>query len=171
MQGPNFGVSLFDKVRNIYTGKLTYAANWDNYENVGFWDQLDFVGIDAYFQINKYQNARLESMIMEWESISSILFDFSKELNKTILFTEYGFRSSDYSGFQDWKEDNPRVNLENQKLAYQALFESIWKENWFDGGFLWKWFPHHQVSGGTNHSGFTPQNKPAEAVITKYYTQ
>ena len=44
---PEFWSDLIKKIRAIYNGKLTYASNWDNYQNVTFWDKLDFIGIDA----------------------------------------------------------------------------------------------------------------------------
>ena len=34
---------LISEVRNIYSGKLTYAANWyQEFEKITFWDQLDY---------------------------------------------------------------------------------------------------------------------------------
>ena len=53
--------------------------------------------------------------------------------------------------------------------ATQALFETFWKEPWFAGGFVWKWFHNHAESGGKKDNQFTPQNKPVEAVIRDYY--
>ena len=53
----------------------------------------------------------------------------------------------------------------------QALLENevAWQEPWFAGGFLWKWFINHPVSGGPLDNRFTPQNKPAQQVIRQYY--
>ena len=35
---------LIKKLRGIYSGQLTYAANWgDEFENLTFWDELDFI--------------------------------------------------------------------------------------------------------------------------------
>ncbi|MEA2371032.1 MAG: hypothetical protein QOH12_1426 [Solirubrobacteraceae bacterium] len=34
-----------------YTGRLTYAANWDQLRLVGFWRALSYIGIDAYFPL------------------------------------------------------------------------------------------------------------------------
>ena len=38
-------------IREVYDGPLTYAANFDVYADVPFWDALDLVGIDAYFEL------------------------------------------------------------------------------------------------------------------------
>jgi homoserine trans-succinylase len=32
--------------------KLTYAANWDDFDKVPFWNELDYIGIDAYFPLS-----------------------------------------------------------------------------------------------------------------------
>jgi hypothetical protein len=61
------------------------------------------------------------------------------------------------------------VNLEAQVNTTRATFEELWSEDWFAGGFVWKWFIHHDRAGGLENNRFTPQNKPAEAVIKEYY--
>jgi hypothetical protein len=64
-----------------------------------------------------------------------------------------------------------QVNFEAQKNTTQALLETFWNEDWFAGGFVWKWFHHHERSGGENDSQFTPQNKPAEAILKDWYSK
>ena len=49
---PDFWKGLIAKVRLVYSGKLTYAANWDEYPRVPFWQDLDYIGIDAYFPLS-----------------------------------------------------------------------------------------------------------------------
>ena len=50
------------------------------------------------------------------------------------------------------------VNLEAQSNTMQVLFEEFWNEDWFAGGFLWKWFHNYNDAGGENDSQFTPQS-------------
>lgn len=40
------------------------------------------------------------------------------------------------------------VNLEAQANALQAIHNQFWKEDWFAGGFIWKWFHNHDKVGG-----------------------
>ena len=91
--------------------------------------------------------------------------------DKPVLFTEYGYRSVDYSGKTPWISDRSmnQVNLEAQTNTTQALFETFWEEDWFAGGFIWKWFHKHDKVGGKENFMFTPQNKPAEALLRKQY--
>ena len=51
-----------------------------------------------------------------------------------------------------------------------ALYEEVWNENWFAGGYIWKWFIEHDRAGGEDNDRFTPQNKPAGLVIQYYYS-
>lgn len=37
--------------RGVYGGAVTYAANFDQYDQVGFWDALDLISINAYFPL------------------------------------------------------------------------------------------------------------------------
>jgi len=95
----------------------------------------------------------------------------SQQYDKPILFTEYGYRSVDYSGKSPWVSDRSmnQVNLEAQINTTKALFETFWQEDWFAGGFIWKWFINHDASGGLENAMFTPQNKPVEAVLREQY--
>ena len=40
-------------IRQVYHGKLTYGGNWDSFQEVTFWDALDYVGVLAYFPLTK----------------------------------------------------------------------------------------------------------------------
>lgn len=40
--------SIIKGVRARYTGPIMYAANWGNEDDVGFWDAVDQIGVDAY---------------------------------------------------------------------------------------------------------------------------
>ena len=43
--------ALINDLRGVYTGPLGYGANFDQFEEVGFWDALDFIGISSYFAL------------------------------------------------------------------------------------------------------------------------
>lgn len=168
---PQFWTDLISEIRAFYDGKITYAANWDNYENVVFWDKVDFIGVDAYFPVSEEKVPTSEQVKEGWQGLKTELSGFSKKHSKPILFTEFGFRSVDFTADGHWKRDLDQMspNFEAQVNAYQGIFESVWDENWFAGGFLWKWFPRHEQAGGKNDNRFTPQNKPAEETIRQWF--
>jgi len=45
---------LIAAVRQHYEGPLTYAANFDQVDAVGFWDALDAVGVNAYYSLSRW---------------------------------------------------------------------------------------------------------------------
>ncbi|MCB0372764.1 MAG: glycoside hydrolase [Muricauda sp.] len=168
---PEFWNDLIKKVKTVYHGKLTYAANWDEYAKTPFWNQLDFIGVNAYFPLCEKQNPTTQTLREGWQPWKAKLKSLSEKVGKPMLFTEFGYRSMDYTGKKPWLVDRNEmnVNLKAQADATQVIFDEFWTENWFAGGFVWKWFMHHDRVGGQADNRFTPQNKPAESVIRKQY--
>ncbi len=168
---PEFWYNLIDDIKRVYSGKLTYAANWDEFWRTPFWDRLDYVGIDAYFPVSDMQTPSIEDCLRGWEFQKIKLAKFSEQMHKPILFTEFGYRSVDYTAKEPWRYDRSMtsVNLEAQSNATEALFQSVWNEPWFAGGYIWKWFVNHEEVGGLKNNQFTPQNKPVQDVLEVYY--
>lgn len=171
VERPQYWEALIKRIRKVYKGKLTYAANWDEYPRVPFWQSLDYIGVDAYFPLSDERYPSLGQLKEGWQRWKTDLNQLAEAKNKPVLFTEFGYRSIDYTGKKPWVADRNEgnVNLEAQANATRAIFEEFWKEDWFAGGFIWKWFIHYDRSGGTNDNRFTPQNKPAEEVIKEFY--
>ncbi len=167
---PQYWRKLISEVRTVYKGKLTYAANWDEYRHVPFWDLLDYIGVDAYFPVSESKTPTVEESKVAWERWKTELKTFSNKENKNILFTEFGYRSVDFGGKEPWKSDREMnsVNLQAQTNLLEGLYQSVWEEDWLAGGFLWKWFISHENAGGVEDNQFTLQNKPAEAVVKMY---
>lgn len=167
---PDFWKQFIQEIRAVYSGKLTYAANWDEYQRFPFWEDLDYIGIDAYFPLSEDKNPDVESLFSAWEGEFSKIESIHQKYQKPILFTEFGYRSMDYNAKEPWISDtNETVNLESQVNALHALFLRFYPEKWFAGGFVWKWFHEHQKRGGDNNDGFTPQNKPAEQLLNDWF--
>src|SRR3989442_847466 len=58
--------ALIAKVRRAFPGELTYSANWDDYENVGFWDALDLVGLSGYYELAPTPGASTDVLRAAW---------------------------------------------------------------------------------------------------------
>jgi hypothetical protein len=168
---PDFWKELIVKIKEVYNGKLTYAANWDEFKRTPFWDKLDYIGVDAYFPVSDSKTPTVAEAISGWDAHIETITNVSKTNNKPVLFTEFGYRSVDYAGKQPWVSDRSMnsVNLEAQTNTTQALFETFWNEPWFAGGFIWKWFHNHDKVGGEDNFMFTPQNKPVENLLRDHY--
>ena len=170
---PKYWQKLISEIRKVYKGKLTYAANWDEFKRVPFWRELDYIGIDAYFPLSDKKSPTTEEFEVGWQPHKKEILRIQKKFNRPILFTEFGYRSVDFTGKEPWKSDrvSGNINLQAQVNGLQAIHNQFWKEDWFAGGFIWKWFHSHDRVGGEKNNRFTPQNKPAEKVLRKLYQQ
>lgn len=168
---PQYWDDLITEIKSVYKGKLTYAANWDEYKRVPFWQALDFIGVDAYFPVAESQTPSVQEAKEGWQPWKEELASVSAKADRPVIFTEYGYRSVDFTGKEPWKSDRSmnQVNLQAQTNTMQALYDEVWTEPWFAGGFIWKWFAHDSRSGGPENSRFTPQNKPVEKLIQQQY--
>ncbi|MFD2563082.1 glycoside hydrolase family 113 [Aquimarina rubra] len=162
---------LIKKIRSVYKGKLTYAENWDQFGKAPFWDQLDYIGIDAYFPVSDSKTPTLEELREGWQIHKTKIVALQRIIGKPILFTEYGYRSVHYTGKEPWDSNriNGNVDLKAQTNALTALYQEFWDEPWFAGGFLWKWYHNHDKVGGEENNRFTIQNKPSEKLIQSLY--
>jgi hypothetical protein len=165
--------NLIIQVRAIYKGKLIYAANWDEYMDVPFWDALDYVGINAYFPLKDTKTPSLESLKKAWEPHKKAIRHFYNKTKKPIVFTEYGYLSVDGCAHNTWELEGKvktlAVNEQAQANALQALLETFWDEPYWYGGFIWKWFPNMRGGEGYNSRDYTPQGKMGHGILKKCY--
>lgn len=174
-------MSLISNIKNIYHGNLTYAANWDEYQQVAFWNYLDYAGLDAYFPLSDKQNPSPAELIDGWSNYQGIygnhnwldeLENWQAQVAKPVIFTEIGYRSCDYVARKpwDWQDNNTAYNGELQSACYEAVFSVFKHKDWFKGMFWWTWSPN-PGAGGEQDTDYTPQNKPAQTALTTWYHQ
>jgi hypothetical protein len=168
---PDYWMQLIPEIKKVYKGKLTYAANWDEYKRVPFWKELDYIGVDAYFPVSDNKTPTIEEAKVGLQKWKLEMKQISEANNTPILFTEYGYRSVDFAGKEPWLSSRSmtEVNLDAQTNLTKALIEEMYLEPWFVGGFVWKWFIEHDKVGGMENPQFTPQNKPVEQELKKHF--
>ncbi|HVT29351.1 MAG TPA: dockerin type I domain-containing protein [Lacipirellulaceae bacterium] len=175
----SYWTNLISDIRSRYSGKLTYAANWNSidqnvggYQNVPWWNQLDYIGIDAYFPIASSNNTTLSGLTTAWQNQANSIDSWrtaSGFTNKQVIFTEVGYQSADGAAKAPWGvSGSPTLDLQEQADAYHALLSVMTTKAWWDGAFWWNW-ETNPFAGGSNDTGFTPQNKPAQSVLQQYY--
>lgn len=170
---PTFWKALITEVRSVYSGKLTYSANWDDWEQVPFWSQLDYIGISAYYPLVNETTPNIESLRTAWQPIVQKLANYAKTQGRPVLFTEFGYLSVDGSGWRNWElesgiESRP-VNQQAQANCLAGLLSTWLPQEFWAGGFLWKWFPNMRGHEGYPERDYTPQGKLGEAVLRRYY--
>ena len=168
-----FWRKLIKEIRSYYSGKLIYSSNWDGYEKIPIWDDLDYIGISAYFPLTDQKTPTINTLNLKWRPIKSKLAKFSKKKKKAIVFTEYGYLSVDRCAWKCWELEkdirNKSINERAQANAYNSLLRTFWNEEWWGGGFLWKWFPAGMGHEGYPERDYTPQGKLSEEAIREWY--
>ena len=172
---PDFWHKIIKAIKVIYKGKLTYAENWDSYQKVPFWQEMDYVGVDGYFPLTDEKSPSLQTIKKGWVKHRTELEKFSRKTQKPILFTEIGYQSTDYTTQKPWESYSKHPDNETlQADAYRAFFENVWTEKWLAGCFIWKWFPDMKRENETAkkykfRDKYTPQGKVGEMVLKDYF--
>lgn len=166
IEKPEYWVELIKDVREIYGGPITYAANWDSFDEITFWDQLDYVGIDAYFPLGDHRVPSVEESMKDWGKHKADIESFQARTGKHIIFTEWGYESEEYAGKTPWGSEGA-FHEEVQMNLYEATFQSFWSEPWFQGVFVWRWSPKNEFGVGTYN--FSPKGRMAEKVLKKWF--
>ena len=170
---PDYWRRLADAARTVYDGKLTYAANWhQEYRKIDFWDALDYVGVQAYFPLAEGDEPSLDTLRARWRAHRATLRQVHERTGTPVLFTEIGYRSAPSAAETPWRwpeDDDGAVPPDStlQARCYRAFLSTMRDTPWFAGAIVWKW---HPAADDNRPTAFTPQGKPAEAVLRRWFT-
>jgi len=152
-------------VRDVYTGKVLYSANWDHYVEVSFWDDLDLIGMTAYHTLAKDRSPTIEDLRRNWQPIKQAILDWQREQGKQIVFTEVGFPSQDGCAREPWNYYGSTVyDPQEQYVCLQAFFEAWRDEPAVAAITIWKW----EDRTDSKDLGYTPKGKPSEALLRRW---
>lgn len=155
-------------VRRVYRGKVTYGANWNEYENVKFWDALDYIGVLAYFPLTKTPDPSRADIAAAWDKRCAELANFSTKHGKQFVFTEIGYNESARAAAEPWAFKTGGINAAQiQARCIDVALSLPQKYPFLAGMFWWKWFaelPHHEEE---NYRLQTPEIK---ALIAKHWS-
>lgn len=169
LKHPDKWRSIIAEVRQVYSGQLTYAANWgEEFEGFTFWEDLDAIGLNSYYPIHEGEEvnqAALNAGAMKWMKMAA---EVSRKTGKPLWLTEVGFRSVD----QPWKNPHAeagerKANPLHQAACYQALAEAAKATPELKGMFIWKW-PSY-LGDNRRSRGFTPSGKAAARTLGDFY--
>ena len=161
---------IINELRKIFPGHLVYSANWDEYKTVGFWDRLDFIGIDAYFPLTAKKDPTKEELIANWQQHALEIDKWLKEkqLNKTVVFSEIGYCSADGTNIHPWSVlsnlSEEFIDQEEQADCLEAMLVACSAYPWFKGFYWWSYFPQETWSP----LGYTIRGKGAEEVFADW---
>jgi len=166
-------IEMVDKIRKLYSGKITYGANWDNeFEKLSFWNIFDYIGISQYYPLSKKDNPTDAELQAGADSVINRIEDIQNKFNVPVLFTEIGYKSS----MGPWKtalekDPQPDSTFNNQSRCYEALFKAAYGKKWLAGMFWWKWPSYLGYGDFPERDLYVPLNKPAENVVNMWYSK
>ena len=166
-------IKLINRIKEVYSGKLTYSANSGVEEfvnekaNIEFWPHLDSIGLSAYLPFNSDES--VESIKREWDRWNNEqIKPLQQRFGKPVIFTELGYRSRDGARFEPWNSGiYTSPDQTEQANLYEALF-SYWNgQDFMTGISLWDW--SSDPNAGGNDQSYTPQNKMALEVLKRWF--
>ncbi len=158
--------TVIRSVRSTYPGPLTYAANWDKYAQVPFWDALDTIGVQAYFPlVTAGQTVDRAALDAGWRRVMAQLSAYANAQGKHIVFTELGYPRSEHAALRPWESVDQAAQEAHQAACLDAALDAIEAEPMVIGAFLWKWFPGDRLP-----RDFALQRPRPRAVIAEHWT-
>jgi len=134
-------LTVINAIKAIYSGPLVYAAIPNEYRNVSFWDQLNFIGIDAYFPLSTKPTTDISALEAAWIPIRDQMSAFAVGVGRPIMFTEAGYPSLVGAAVEPWNNQySSTPSQQEQAAAYEALLATFSGQPWWAGTFWWSWW-------------------------------
>lgn len=163
-------ISTIHTARSIFSGKLSYSANWDHYESIKFWDKLDLAALTSYYTLADKKNPTIEEVAARWKPIREKISAWQRKVGKPIVFTEVGWCSQEGAATAPWNYyQNTRATPEGheeQRRLYEGFIRAWSGAPALSGVIWWEWTTS---GGGTGDFDYTPKNKPAEQVLRRWF--
>lgn len=166
---------LISKVRDIYNGLIMHNINHGDEHKYDWFDDVDVIGISAYYMVSTPQDHSKEQMMKVWAEKRTILETVHKRFNKPIMFAEIGVRCEQGCTEYPWDFHNrpeKPIDEDEQARFYETAMESFWDVPWFSGFFWWDWrakLPSEEIARIDRDFGV--YMKKAEKVLKEYYTK
>jgi hypothetical protein len=170
--------SLIAEVREVYSGQVTYSANWDELSRITFWGDVDAIAIDAYFYLDVPDTPSVEELVSAWSRETDvgapldIIQSAHDTWGKPVILSEFGMAAK--AGVEkrawDWGGDSPATeqDLTAQANYYRAGFIAT-DRPFIQGCYVWAITLSEDPTKGDPRTDFSPWGKPAEAVISEFY--
>ena len=165
--------ALIADVRAVFDGELTYSANWDEVDDVAFWDQLDLIGVNAFFPLAHENGASDAAYRAGAEAAIGSLEQLSRVLDKPILLAEIGYTTRRDAAVEPWLWPDDMhgvvVDEREQARALAALAGAAAQSERVRGFFVWRYYANLDDVSQEAAWGFSPHAKLAEPVLSRIF--
>jgi hypothetical protein len=164
---------LIREIRKVFPGVITYSSNWDEVEGVLFWDQLDLIGINAFYPLADRDGATYGEYLAGAGRAVDNLREISRTLEKPVLFVEVGYTTRENAAVKPWlwPDDMQDVAVDEweQARALSAILEAALPNEWFAGFFIWRYYANIDDVSQEAVWGFSPHGKLAESLLVEIF--
>ena len=164
-----FWTDFIGEVREAFGGMLTYSANWDEAEDVLFWDQLDFIGINAFYPLADHAGATDTEYLAGARALVPGLRDLTEVLQMPLVFVEVGYTTRRDAAVEPWLWPDGMADVvideREQARAMATLVDPFLREPFFAGFFLWRYYANLDDVSQEGIWGFSPHAKLAEDTL------
>lgn len=171
---PEVWSALIGDVRAVFPGHLTYSANWDEAEQVVFWEELDLIGINAFYPLADAGGASYATYVAGARRWADRVGALAASRERPVLFVEIGYTTRPDAAVEPWLwPDGMRdvvVDEREQARAVAALLEGFVGEPWFVGFFVWRWYANPDDVSQEAAWGFSPHGKEAERLLHRIWS-
>ncbi len=163
---------LIAKVRRHYGGLMGYSANWDHYRTPKFWDDLDLVGMTAYYDLTGGAKPTVGRLTAAWKPLKKEILAWQKTIGKPILFTELGWPNQVTCAQYPWNYYASEIpDPQAQANCFEAFFDTWISEQNVAGFMVWEWRKRRGAEESPEKDiSYIPCGKQAMRVITKYFS-
>jgi hypothetical protein len=162
-------LDVIERVRRVYSGKLTYAANWDDVEDTVILGALDVIGVNAFYPLTEREGASFGELLEGGRKIAERLDALAARWQKPVLLTEMGYTTRTDPALRPWEwpdsMTNVQVDPEAQADAYHALLAPLIELENVAGFFVWRVYADPDDMSQEAEWGFSPRGKLAERVV------
>jgi hypothetical protein len=170
-----YWTELISAVRASFRGALTYSANWDEVEDVLFWDQLDWIGVNAFYPLASRPGASDGVYAENAGRALDALLGFAAVVGKPSVLVEVGYTSRPDAAVEPWLWPDGMhgvpVDEHEQARALRAIAEAAASRPGVLGLFVWRYYADLDDVSQEAAWGFSPHGKLAESVLERIFSR
>lgn len=164
---------LIADVRRAFDGPLTYSANWDEVEDVVFWDELDWIGVNAFYPLAHENDADQATYVRSAERALDELGELAAVIERPLVLVEIGYTTRQNAAVEPWLwPDGMRdvvIDEREQARALAAIAEAAARRPHILGFFVWRYYANLDDVSQEAPWGFSPHGKRAEGVLERIF--
>ncbi|MBI3544055.1 MAG: polysaccharide deacetylase family protein [Deltaproteobacteria bacterium] len=141
------------------------VSNWDQFEQIPFWDASDYIAMSAYYPLaSSDHKTSVPELVAGWKKWQERLVRVAERNHKKLYFSEVGYASVKGAAREPWNWEG-ELDLDLQRRLYEA-FTEVWATSARAGKLArFQLWALDIVENPARDTGFCVFGKPAEAAL------